>query len=144
MIYYFDTSALVKLFSNEPGSTEVKEIVNISANEIWVLELALVELMSAVYRKFRNNEIPEADLAKIQQAIENQFSCFSIVPLAVDVVSETLVLIKRFGKDFGLRTLDAMHIAGWTIVAKNDWHFVSSDHNQLKVMELLQYKTVSI
>lgn len=100
--------------------------------------------MSAVYRKYRNNEIPEADLDKIQQAIENQFSCFIIVPLAVDVVSETLVLIKRFGKDFGLRTLDAMHIAGWTIVANNDWHFVSSDQNQLKVMELLQYKTVSI
>ncbi len=144
MIYYFDTSALVKLFSIEAGSKQVKEIVNNGANEIWVLELALIELTSAVYRKFRNNEIREADLEKIQDAIKNQFNSFSIVPLAVDIVNETLELIERFGKDYGLRTLDAMHIAGWTLVARDDWHFVTSDKNQLTVMELMHFKTISI
>jgi predicted nucleic acid-binding protein len=66
MIYYFDNSALVWLFNNEQGSTHVQEIVNNSANDIWVLELAMIELMRAVYRKYRNNEIREADLDKIQ------------------------------------------------------------------------------
>lgn len=53
---------------------------------MWVLELALIELLSAVYRKYRNNEIPEENLDPIQKAIEQQFEFFTILPLATDVV----------------------------------------------------------
>jgi uncharacterized protein len=72
MSHYLDTSALVKLFSTEPGSEKIKELVNNPENEIWVLELALIELLSAVFRKYRNNEIDERKLSQIQKAIESQ------------------------------------------------------------------------
>ena len=48
MILYFDTSALVKLFSDEAGSESVKQLVNNPSNEVIVLELALIEILSAV------------------------------------------------------------------------------------------------
>ncbi len=144
MICFFDTSALVKLFSLEDGSEKVKGIILDPNNEIWVLELAMVELISAVFRKYRNDEIKESHLEKIQLAIERQFEMFNIVPMAGDLMNETKALIKQFGKAHGLRTLDALHIAGWLTVAEHDWRFVSSDRNQIKVIGKLNYETLEI
>ena len=144
MICYFDTSALVKLFNTESGSEKVKELIDNPENEVWVLELALVELLSAVFRKYRNMEVKEEDLEKIQIAIENQFMLFNIVPMAGDIIKETQQMIIRFGKDYGLRTLDAMHIAGWTLIAEPSWFFVSSDKNQLNVLNLMKFNTIAV
>jgi len=44
MNLFFDTSALVKLFSNEQGSETVKELVTNPANPIYALDLAVIEL----------------------------------------------------------------------------------------------------
>ena len=79
MNLFFDTSALVKLFSYEAGSETVKELITNPANTIYVLDLALIELQSAVYRKYRNNQIPEENLEKIQNAIEKQMTYFNSI-----------------------------------------------------------------
>lgn len=135
MIHYFDTSALVKLFSNESGSKKVQELVVHASNETVLIELAEIEILSAVYRKYRNNEISEDKILPIQQAITSQFQSFTIIPLGSDIIEESKKLIEVYGKDFGLRTLDAMHVAGWNIVSESDWIFVSSDINQIRVVE---------
>ena len=144
MILFFDTSALVKLFSNEPGSDRVKELIINPSNEIWVLELALIELLSAVYRKYRNKEIPEEKLEDIQRAIEKQFEFFFVISVASDIIEESKTLMQNFSKKFGLRTLDALRVAGWNIVAEADWQFVSSDLNQLNVVNQLKYNTIAV
>jgi uncharacterized protein len=144
MSHYLDTSALVKLFSTEPGSEKIKELVNNPENEIWVLELALIELLSAVFRKYRNNEIDERKLSQIQKAIESQIDMFNVVMLANDIVKESKTLIQQYGKVYGLRTLDAIHIAGWMIVAEPGWTFVSSDKNQLQVVSHMNFTYLGI
>ncbi len=144
MNLFFDTSALVKLFSNEAGSETVKELVTNPANNIYVLDLALIELQSAVYRKYRNKQIPEENLEKIQNAIEKQMAYFNSIPIGTDIMEEAFDLIKKFGKSFGLRTLDALHIAGWRIIAEPGWIFVSSDKNQLNVVTQLNYKSIDV
>jgi len=135
MIHFFDTSALVKLFSNEPGSKRVQEIVLNTSNETVILELAEIELLSAVYRKYRNSEIPGDKIKPIRRAIELQLQGFTIIPLGSDIMEESKKLIEAYGKDFGLRTLDAIHVAGWNVVSELDWIFVSSDINQSRVVE---------
>lgn len=144
MTLFFDTSALVKLFSNEEGSERVKRITTNPANNIHVLDLALIELQSAIFRKYRNNKIPEENLEKIQNAIEKQMEYFNTIPMVSYIMDDALVLIKKFGKDYGLRTLDALHVAGWRIIAEPDWIFVSSDKNQLGVVTHLNYKTIGV
>jgi len=144
MTLFFDTSAPVKLFSNEEGSEAVKKLVTNPSNSISVLDLALIELQSAIYRKYRNNKIPEENLGKIQSAIENQMAYFNTVPMGFDIMEEALILIKKFGKVYGLRTLDALHVAGWRIIAEPGWIFVSSDKNQLNVVTQLNYKTIVV
>src|SRR5690606_14052677 len=144
MMLYFDTSALVKLFSDEQGSKLVRRLISNPSNAIWVLELALIEMICTVYRKHRNNEVHEDSLETILTAIEQQFRSFRVIPLASDVVAESKELMKQFGSKFGLRTLDALHIAGFSLFAEPEWTFVSSDNNQLHVVEQLDYQIVSV
>jgi predicted nucleic acid-binding protein len=144
MTLYFDTSALVKLFSDEQGSKLVRRLISNPSNAIWVLELALIEMICTVYRKHRNNEIHEDSLETILTAIEQQFRSFRVIPLASDVFAESKELMKQFGSKFGLRTLDALHIAGFSLFAEPEWTFVSSDKNQLHVVEQLDYQIVSV
>src|SRR5690554_1442069 len=101
MTLYFDTSALVKLFSIEQGSALVQELIMHPSNEIVVLELALVEIICAIYRKHRNNEIPEGNLEPVLTAIEQQFSDFRTILLASDIVEESKAMMKQFGGEFG-------------------------------------------
>ena len=144
MILYFETSALVKLFSRETGSEQVKALISDTSNQVWVLELALVELICAVYRKFRNHEFSEEVLEPVQEKIKKQFELFNVIPLDSDIIEESQLLIEQFGKVSGLRTLDALHIAGFRIMAGSPWHFVSADKNQLQGVKLLNCQTISI
>ncbi len=144
MILYFDTSALVKLFNNEAGSEEVKQLVNNPVNEVCVLELAHIELLSAVYRRFRSGQILPEHLNAIQQAIDEQFEWFKVLPISPEIVTSARELLLQFGKNFGLRTLDAMHIAGWRLFSEKHWVFITSDKNQHKVVEMLDQKALLI
>ena len=144
MILYFDTSSLVKLFNREHGSLKVSRLVLDPDNQIWVLELALIELLSALFRKHRNNEISQNNLELIQKAIEDQFHLFNVIPFGSDIIKESRSLIMRFGKLNGLRTLDALHIAGFTRLYKPEWYFVSSDKTQLSVIHLLKMQTIEV
>ncbi len=144
MILFFDTSALVKLFSNEAGSDTVKKLVSDPNNEVWVLELALVEILCAIYRKARNKEIQQENLSAIHQALEQQFDFFTVIPMASDVVRESDILMRTYGLNFGLRALDALHIAGFNIVADKDWTFISADKNQLSIARKLNYEVIGV
>ena len=67
-----------------------------------------------------------------------------MIPLASDIVEESITLMRRFGRKYGLRTLDALHIAGWNLFGEQNWKFVSSDINQLKVVQGMKYHTMAV
>lgn len=56
MNYFFDTSALVKLYHKEKGTDTVLGIYK-SRDKIAISELARVEFYSTIYRKYRDGEI---------------------------------------------------------------------------------------
>ena len=62
MNLYFDTSALVKFFHAEPGTKVISELIENSANKVYVSELAKVEFYCALSRRFRNNELSKQEL----------------------------------------------------------------------------------
>lgn len=143
MTYFFDTSALVKIFSNEPGSAKVKEFVINPKAECWISDLAFVELYSALFRKFRNNEITQQQLEVAASGIKEQLNTFIIFPLEKSIIEESINLIKEYGKVYGLRTLDALHISSWILCSNKDWFFVSADETQLKVVDKINGKTIN-
>jgi len=88
MNLFVDTSALVKFFHEEEGTEFVTELLSSQENEIWLLEIARLEFLSAVCRRFRNNEL---DSGKLEQAISNfetQLTSFNIEPLGQTIIRE--------------------------------------------------------
>ena len=144
MNIYFDTSAIVKLFSVETGTEKVEGLINDPKNKIWLLEMAETELLSAVYRKLRNNEIPQEKTDQIKNEIVRQMERFNMVPFNSAIIRKANHLVADYGLDFGIRTLDALHIGGWLTIADKDWLFVSSDKVQAELVENIGFRVLTV
>ena len=143
MILFFDTSSLVKFFHNEEGTEAVTELLNSQENEIWVSELARLEFVSALHRRFRNKEIDENILNEAIEGFEVEIARFNMEPLSHVIVREAEDLLKRHGKEHGLRTLDALHLGCFSLISESYWHFVSTDENFCKVAEHIGAKVIN-
>lgn len=57
---FFDTSALVKRYAEEEGTTVVDELIEQRDETVVITSLAVVEMTSAFRRKYNRDEITEA------------------------------------------------------------------------------------
>jgi uncharacterized protein with PIN domain len=144
MNYFFDSSSLTKLFSNEMGSDRVKSIVEDESADIWISDLVRIEIQSAILRKFRNNQFTERELEMILTSIREQLDLFNQFTMSGEIVQEAEQLIATYGKTIGLRSLDALHIACWILNSENNWIFVTSDAIQDKVIHRLNGESLFI
>jgi len=127
MNFFFDTSALVKYFHVEKGTDIVTALIHNADNKILVLEVARIELMSALFRKYRDRVINNEQLELAIAGFEVEFRTFKVEPLNQLVAIEAEELVKKYGKSEGLRTLDALHLGSFRLLAEEDWVFVSAD-----------------
>lgn len=127
MNFFLDTSALVKLFHNELGTDLVTQIIEHPTTEVWLSDLARIEFTSALYRRFRNKELDEIRLHTSIINFERQFTDFHLEPLNRLVIDEARLLLKKYGKVYGLRTLDALHQGTFSLISEQGWCFVTAD-----------------
>lgn len=143
MNLYFDTSALVKFFHDEDGTDVVTNLILNEINTCWIIEIAHLELTSAVYRRYRNNEINDDQLAVVLAGLIKESLRFKTEPFNDLTVTEAMELMKQFGKSHGLRTLDALHLASFKLIADHDWILVSSDKLMCSITEELGYSYIN-
>ena len=143
MKVFFDTSALVKFFHEERGTESVAALITEPGNEIWLLEIAILEFTSAVFRRYRNGEIQEDNLTKALDSFEREVAEFNIEPLGSAIVTEAADLLRRYGKVHGLRTLDALHLGAYSLISESDWMFVAADTVLCSVADQLGFKTMN-
>ena len=127
MKFFFDTSALVKFFYVESGTEIVTQIIEHTASEIWISDLARLEFTSALYRRYRNKSLDEIKLHTATTYFDKQLVSFNIEPLNQLVIDEAGMLLKKYGKEYGLRTLDALHLSTYSLISEQEWCFVTSD-----------------
>lgn len=106
-LYFFDTSALVKRYYEEPGTEIVDDLIE-SDNSTVISSLSIIETVSAFRRKYNRNEITEAQMESLLSAFFSEaLDDFVIVP-----VEESML---RFSFDLvvedDLRTLDSLQLA---------------------------------
>ena len=103
--YFFDTSALVKLYHEESGDIIVLPIYY-GENEIFISELSRIEFISATHKKFRNKEINTRILRiTIDRFISDFNDRFHIIPLVSSLVDIAFDLITEYGRSKHLITL---------------------------------------
>ncbi len=107
MILYLDTSALVKLYAEEPGREEVEHAIQ-EASVVAVSEIGYVEARSALARKeregsFSTDEHDEA-VAQLQQD-------YGEVYLPRPITGDLIARAGGLARKHGLRAYDAVHLA---------------------------------
>ncbi len=108
--YYFDTSALLKLYIEEQGTEAVLRLVDgPNPSEVAIVGTTVLECRSAIRRRERSGEISELDADLAVGRIENDaLSKYFVQPLTEAVFNEARRLI-----DFRpLKALDALQLAG--------------------------------
>lgn len=143
MNVFFDTSALVKFFNVEQGTEHVTELILNRRNRIFISELARLEIYSALYRKFRNHQIDNVQLNEAISGFNDQLVQFNLESMNQLILDEAGVMLQNFGKNYGLRTLDAIHLATFSLIAEKSWVFVCSDDILGKVVKELGFKLIN-
>jgi predicted nucleic acid-binding protein len=113
-LYYFDTSALVKLYVREPGTERLLRLASRQAGHRFaVLTLAQVEFRAAVRKRQRLGDINEVVagqlLARFEQHLEAKFVRQILTDSVLDTATE---LVDRYP----LRAYDAIQLAGCIVL----------------------------
>jgi len=110
--YFFDSSAVGKLYHGEVGSECVGELVDQAGSGAYISRLTVVEIQSVFAGKVRTGEISVDDV----EAVRNRFLAdlkmrklkVAAIPHAYFGVAESL--IRQHGISLSLRTLDALQL----------------------------------
>ena len=140
MRYFFDSSALAKLYHPEPGSARVNRIFREPERLVFVCKLALLELISVAGIKERTGHLSTegATVFLRQVTVSAALGDFVVQPMLRQDYETASRLLANYAPRHSLRTLDALHLA--TALRRRvhsglDW-FVTSDRAFAQVAAL--------
>ena len=136
--YFFDTSAIIKVYHKELGTPQVEEIYEDANNKIFISQLTKVEFISTIYKKYRANEINQEALDKAKnifsQDCEERFTLIGSF-LSHHLKDSSMEIIESYGMKMGIRTLDALQLAFFKQISENNCYFVCADKTLNKIAE---------
>jgi len=139
--YFIDTSALVKIYHKEVGTEKMLTLYN--GNDILsISELAKIETISSIYRKYREREITQMTLDLIVEKFE--VDCeerYEILFFSSLVFDESLHLIRQLSKKYGLKTLDSLQFAFFRTYCDKNTFFACADLTFEKLIKREGFET---
>lgn len=118
MIVYLDTSAFLKLYLQEEGSTITRQLVD-DAIAVCAHVITYAEMCAAFTQAVRMQRLTDADRTRHKERFEIDWN-------ALQVLSVDQPLVRRAGRlaeDFELRGFDSVHLAAaeriWNQVPEN-------------------------
>ena len=112
--YFLDTSALAKLYHQEPGSDYIDRIVEQTSTRSLISRLSIVEFESVLAIKTRTGEINEAALQVARRRFRADLARQRLIvapPVHEGHFQAARKLLVQYGAAEGLRTLDALQLA---------------------------------
>ena len=103
---YFDTSALIKRFIEEPGSNRVDRVL--ARDPILATsKVAYAEVHAGLARKLREKALTTAAYRKTSRAFDGDWRAY----VRVDLVDALLLSVRDLVRRHPLRGFDAIHLA---------------------------------
>jgi predicted nucleic acid-binding protein len=130
-VLFFDTSALVKRYYEEPGTDTVDELVESNQNVV-ITSLTIIEAASAFRRKYNRGEIQESAVNSLLAAFFREaLDDFVIIPMDESIHQFSFGLIL----EDNLRTLDSLQLSAALSVQTPDTDvvFVCADADLVSV-----------
>lgn len=106
MILYLETSDLVKLYAEEPDSTEIAGRVQ-AADIVATSILSYVEARAVFSRKFREKGIHKNEYERVKKELETDWEHYFVLNLTNDLVK----FAGNLAEKHALRAFDALHLA---------------------------------
>ena len=126
MTLYLDTSSLVKLYVNEPGSQVVRQLVG-DASVVATSAVAYPETRAALARLRREGMLSASKLTSAKREFEDQWPTY----LSLDASTTICRAAGDFAEKYSLRGFDSIHLASFVEVARlagpDDTRFSSFD-----------------
>jgi predicted nucleic acid-binding protein len=126
---YFDASALVKRYVEEPGRREVQQLLR--GHECVTSAILPVELQSALRRRVAERTLDSSRLSEILKRVAADRAYWTVVEVGSEVLNGAEALVSVHP----LRTLDAIHVASAQLFASRlsiaDLMFVRADKRQI-------------
>ncbi len=127
---YLDTSALVKRFVSEAGTSEVRSLLT-KGEPVASATIAYVELYSGLTRRHREGGLSQLQYRRACRHLERDWMALIKVELGDDILSSARTLIQRYA----LRAFDAIHLAsalGLQAAVNEPVTFMASDARLLR------------
>ena len=144
--YFFDTSALAKLYHQEAGSDRVEELVRNPDRRILISRLAVVEMHSVFALKVRCQAIGADDATVLRRRFLSDIrsGVSQVLALTPSHYERAERLIASYGFRYRLRTLDALQlsVAGDLPEDLLD-HVVASDGALCEVATLERFSVIN-
>lgn len=141
MNIFLDTSALVKFYHEEEGTDSITDLILDCSGDIFISELAKLEIISSFCRRFRSEEIDEDSYQEALAAFREDLQRYKLVPLTRLVLQKAEVIMLDLAPTTGLRTLDALHLAAFILGGSSGSLFVAGDKILLQAAEALGANT---
>jgi predicted nucleic acid-binding protein len=125
MRVFFDTSAFVKRYVEEPGSDKVMKIC-MEAEHIVLSIICLPEIISTLDRLVREAKLSDDEYQHVKNLLFDDFEDVEVCEITTEVIKYTIGCLDQHP----LRAMDALHL-GCALVVKPDV-FVSSDQRQIE------------
>ena len=106
MIYFFDSSSLVKRYLQEPGSMKADHLLN-EAERIIISAVTKLESLSTFRRVLKEGIMSQEKYNKFKNALDMDFTDFVITPFGTKVEELAAEIIDRHQ----LKTLDAIQLS---------------------------------
>ena len=103
---YFDTSALIKRYVRERGSTRVVSLLR--RHVLLSSAITPVEVMSALSRRRRDRELSEEDFAATASRVQSERIRWELVEVGETVLNRAEEIVQG---TVPMRALDAVHVA---------------------------------
>jgi predicted nucleic acid-binding protein len=145
--YFFDSSALVKLYHPEGGTPAVDQIVNAADNLVRISRLTVAELTSAFAIKVRTQSISREDANLFLRQFRGDVAAgkLEIFSVAESEFAMAELLVERYAFDLRLRALDALQLAVATELRNQELvnHFVAADTVLCEVARLEGFSVIN-
>jgi len=113
-IYFIDSSALVKRYINEVGSTWILGLFTPTLNnEIFIAAITSVEIVAAITRAERGKRISTSDALMVRAQFKNELQIeYQVIEITENIIMAGMMLAETYG----LRGYDAIQLSvGYTV-----------------------------
>jgi len=141
-LIYLDSSALIKNYSQEPGTHRVREVLS-GADGCSISKIGYAEVCAAFGRKNRENPKDRRVHLTGFQRFQEDWKLLSIVELQDDL----LPIIRSLTEKYPLRGADAIHLASalWLErVLRDEVTFVAADSRLLEAARDKRLKVINL